>query len=947
MWREAIGSRPLGGRAFDQDAWESKQSEMLIYPQESVTIWDCPDVFCPPLPPAIIASLKGRPHHFVHAPHYLMAANGFDPSSIGRVEADHESDHFQTPYGYQAAVRLCPIMMAVLEKMITDTEQMDQLEAHLSMMVAPASSSFQDVYHVSPVVSPEASLSTNRWMPPTYVQIPETAYTWPSAYQTSTFTGGEDYQTAVFQGLPNVQFPHHNNWGYANGPTATPTASVAHTDQTSFPNATDGSIYTGGSFSSGHSVGASFSSTFSSSFGDNQSFAGAYPPRAFHNSTPFDRIQELPRSPKSPENYFASSASSPATMPGAADSDAAHSSSEALPSIPSRPKRRASSKGKKTRKKLPENASRARHTRKRSSPPPPSKPAAIAKGRAIAPAPAPSATRRHSRNTRSNNSFLTATTSEQARSEAEAQLTHSEPRVARQAQLLPVLPAPPQRPALPAPSPASSPAPSPQETRPWSEKDQLLIHYRQAGMGYSQIQQLCGFKEAVSTLRGRYRTLTKPKEARVRKPAWTDHDVSFPFPSLTPPSHNLLSHKPSKLTKSHSSASSSKASAPSPPAAATSARLRSRGCTSPGTLRTTVATTLATRLAASGGTSCSPARWRRAKIRGVRFISSGRMPERRNDTVVKDEGCPCCFGRGRHYGVRKMEKDGRLRSHICLVLGTVLGSRYRLASHCWLVVRNTVLVRPVLIIHFLPFSASALLVVPRMMPLFAGIAIRRHTDPPQDLPHLSRIPPQRVPLSLALNQRRPRQNRPIQRQPAHLVPGLPLDGTALIYSRTDNHHIPRHGEVITYPRLSLRLSLRIINPYPPTSPSIQVQIPPRQVLSRRLSALEYLPRRPEGKLPRFPSSPNQSVGQNPPPITLLPKSLPHIAHVKHLQMPMRLARTRVFPRVKEDEQLPPFLCVCLDTRIRGFQIVLLQQISLSLELLGRKDDMLRHDGEFV
>jgi hypothetical protein len=51
-------------------------------------------------------------------------------------------------------------------------------------------------------------------------------------------------------------------------------------------------------------------------------------------------------------------------------------------------------------------------------------------------------------------------------------------------------------------------------------------------MGYNQIKQVCGFKEAVSTLRGRYRTLTKPKEARVRKPTWTEQDVGLPNPFL-------------------------------------------------------------------------------------------------------------------------------------------------------------------------------------------------------------------------------------------------------------------------------------------------------------------------------------------------------------------------------------------------------------------------------
>lgn len=57
-------------------------------------------------------------------------------------------------------------------------------------------------------------------------------------------------------------------------------------------------------------------------------------------------------------------------------------------------------------------------------------------------------------------------------------------------------------------------------------KNALLIHYKEQGMSYKDIKALGGFEEAESTLRGRYRTLTKPKEERVRKPEWNDRDVS-------------------------------------------------------------------------------------------------------------------------------------------------------------------------------------------------------------------------------------------------------------------------------------------------------------------------------------------------------------------------------------------------------------------------------------
>ncbi|KAK3987479.1 hypothetical protein QBC44DRAFT_371990 [Cladorrhinum sp. PSN332] len=56
-------------------------------------------------------------------------------------------------------------------------------------------------------------------------------------------------------------------------------------------------------------------------------------------------------------------------------------------------------------------------------------------------------------------------------------------------------------------------------------KDEFLVEHKQQGMTYKQIRLLGRFTEAESTLRGRYRTLTKSREARVRKPEWSEHDV--------------------------------------------------------------------------------------------------------------------------------------------------------------------------------------------------------------------------------------------------------------------------------------------------------------------------------------------------------------------------------------------------------------------------------------
>ncbi|KAI0910446.1 hypothetical protein F4823DRAFT_624224 [Ustulina deusta] len=56
-------------------------------------------------------------------------------------------------------------------------------------------------------------------------------------------------------------------------------------------------------------------------------------------------------------------------------------------------------------------------------------------------------------------------------------------------------------------------------------KNRFLVESKLAGMTYREIRRKGGFIEAESTLRGRFRTLTKNKEQRVRKPEWQDKDI--------------------------------------------------------------------------------------------------------------------------------------------------------------------------------------------------------------------------------------------------------------------------------------------------------------------------------------------------------------------------------------------------------------------------------------
>ncbi|KAF4220499.1 hypothetical protein CNMCM5878_001389 [Aspergillus fumigatiaffinis] len=64
-------------------------------------------------------------------------------------------------------------------------------------------------------------------------------------------------------------------------------------------------------------------------------------------------------------------------------------------------------------------------------------------------------------------------------------------------------------------------------------RNAFLIECKRRGLSYKDIKRLGGFEEAESTLRGRFRTLTKSKEQRVRKPQWKDKDVSDRIPRVS------------------------------------------------------------------------------------------------------------------------------------------------------------------------------------------------------------------------------------------------------------------------------------------------------------------------------------------------------------------------------------------------------------------------------
>jgi len=62
-----------------------------------------------------------------------------------------------------------------------------------------------------------------------------------------------------------------------------------------------------------------------------------------------------------------------------------------------------------------------------------------------------------------------------------------------------------------------------------AKDDDTLLQMKRDGYTYRDIRKALGRKVAESTLRGRYRSLTKPRKDRLRAPKWTETDVRDPM----------------------------------------------------------------------------------------------------------------------------------------------------------------------------------------------------------------------------------------------------------------------------------------------------------------------------------------------------------------------------------------------------------------------------------
>jgi hypothetical protein len=70
-------------------------------------------------------------------------------------------------------------------------------------------------------------------------------------------------------------------------------------------------------------------------------------------------------------------------------------------------------------------------------------------------------------------------------------------------------------------------------------EDHILVEGKAKGLTYKEIRKKLGTHVAESTLRGRYRSLMKPRKDRVRKPVWTEKDVSSRL-DIQPVAHVLI-----------------------------------------------------------------------------------------------------------------------------------------------------------------------------------------------------------------------------------------------------------------------------------------------------------------------------------------------------------------------------------------------------------------------
>lgn len=221
----------------------------------------------------------------------------------------------------------------------------------------------------------------------------------------------------------------------------------------------------------------------------------------------------------------------------------------------------------------------------------------------------------------------------------------------------------------------------------------------------------------------------------------------------------------------------------------------------------------------------------------------------------------------------------------------------------------------------------------------------RQPNLPQHVRQTARIRPQRLPLRLVPDQRRASQHRPVEREPAHVLPSSAADRRALRQPRANHEPVPRHGHVVAHlagTRRPLADS--------PTSPPAQTHIGAVYIGARH--ARRYgLRKHRKRRVLETPPVVRQDVPRRVAVVVACHQPVAHPGNGEQLDVPVGLAGARVLAAVEEGEQ--PFAAAgsmwleCLYARERGLQVGLFQRVGLLLELLCREDEVLWHYGELV
>lgn len=216
----------------------------------------------------------------------------------------------------------------------------------------------------------------------------------------------------------------------------------------------------------------------------------------------------------------------------------------------------------------------------------------------------------------------------------------------------------------------------------------------------------------------------------------------------------------------------------------------------------------------------------------------------------------------------------------------------------------------------------------------------------------SRGTSQGIPLRLTFHERCSSENGAVEGQLAYLRAVRTMDCRTLVQAGAQHHGVPGHSHVVADPGLTAEsFVIGEVVTGGPAGSAVETQIggsQGRSIHARSQLLAKGSKRELSGGIAHKP------VRKHTPPLTTLTslQAVHHRIDGQELQMPMRLAGPGVRPTVEEDkEAAAPRSRVAMvegtDARVRGGQVVALEEVRLGSEFLGDEQKMLRNDGELV